>query len=137
MRAGLLQRNVVNPVFQAWYKIMQQKTALFSKTEMRDGFCKSLQVPDGHFSREIFVVFSHGQYFVYENHCPHTGSPLDWMPDQFLNLDKSMIQCATHNAMFRIDDGYCVSGPCAGQSLTPVDVTEHGGVIYLKIDGVE
>lgn len=113
---------------------MSKKIVLFKKSEMRDGFCKTIQIPEGHFSREIFAVFSNGQYFVYDNHCPHTGSPLDWMPDQFLNLDKSMIQCATHHAMFRIADGYCIAGPCVGQSLTAVDVTEENGVVYLKDD---
>lgn len=111
---------------------MKHTTALFSKQEMRDGFCKTIQIPDGGFGRELFAVFSNGQYFVYENQCPHTGSPLDWLPDQFLNLDKSMIQCATHNALFRIEDGYCVSGPCAGQALKAVEVKELDGLIYLK-----
>ena len=73
--------------------------------------------------RDIFLVRRGTAVYAYVNHCPHTGSPLDWQPDQFLNLDRTLIQCATHLALFRIDDGYCVAGPCAGQALTAVTVT--------------
>ena len=55
---------------------------------------------------DIFVVHKQGRLFAYRNSCPHTGGPLDWVPDQFLNLDGDLIQCATHDALFRIEDGY-------------------------------
>ncbi len=71
---------------------------------------------------EIFVVRHSTKVFAYRNHCPHTGSPLDWQPDQFLNLDRTLIQCSTHFALFQIDNGFCVSGPCTGQSLIPIAV---------------
>jgi len=93
-----------------------------------------MKIPDGAYTKEIFVVFKNDDYFVYGNSCPHTGSPLDWMPDQFLNLDKTLIQCATHNALFRIEDGYCVSGPCTGQSLQPIPVKVLDGVVVIEID---
>jgi nitrite reductase/ring-hydroxylating ferredoxin subunit len=81
---------------------------------------------------EIFVVRRDGEVRAYVNSCPHTGAPLDWMPDQFLNLDKTLIQCATHHALFRIEDGYCVAGPCAGASLSPVPVKlRHGRVLVV------
>ncbi|MBU1190440.1 MAG: Rieske (2Fe-2S) protein [Gammaproteobacteria bacterium] len=71
---------------------------------------------------EVFVVRRGNRVFAYVNHCPHTGSPLDWQPGQFLNLERTLIQCATHFALFKIEDGHCISGPCAGQTLTPVAV---------------
>ena len=71
---------------------------------------------------DVFVVRRGNQVFAYLNHCPHTGSPLDWQPDQFLNLERTLIQCATHFALFKIENGHCISGPCAGQALTPVAV---------------
>ena len=113
---------------------MKNKMALFAKDEMVDDTCKTISIPDGNFTREIFAVFKEGGYFVYENRCPHTGSPLDWMPDQFLNLDKTLIQCSTHHALFRIEDGYCIAGPCSGQGLSAVSVLEQDGVIWLQID---
>ncbi len=80
---------------------------------------------------EIFIVRSGEQIFAYRNHCPHTGAPLDWQPDQFLDVDKMFIQCAFHGALFRIEDGYCVRGPCTGQSLESVPVRLENGLVVL------
>lgn len=68
---------------------------------------------------------------VYINSCPHTGAPLDFRPGQFLNHDKTLILCSTHGALFRIEDGFCVSGPCAGKSLEVVPTEVTGGTVYL------
>ncbi len=81
--------------------------------------------------QDIFLVRRGAFVYAYLNHCPHTGSPLDWQPDQFLNLDRTLIQCATHLALFRIDDGRCVAGPCTGQSLTPIAVTLADGWVIV------
>ncbi|MDH3980775.1 MAG: Rieske (2Fe-2S) protein [Gammaproteobacteria bacterium] len=80
---------------------------------------------------DVFVVRKHGELYAYLNRCPHTGGPLDWVPDQFLSLDRQHIQCATHAALFRIDDGFCVAGPCGGQSLARLPVTIKDGEVYL------
>ncbi len=80
---------------------------------------------------DIFLVRRGAMVFAYRNHCPHTGSPLDWQPDQFLNLERTLIQCATHFALFQIVDGHCISGPCAGQSLMPVDVELDDGWVEV------
>lgn len=81
--------------------------------------------------QDIFVVRRGDRAFAYLNHCPHTGSPLDWQPDQFLNLERTLIQCATHMALFRIEDGHCLAGPCAGQALTPLAVTLLDGWVAV------
>ena len=82
--------------------------------------------------RLLYMVIRQGEdVFVYRNACPHTGMPLDFRPGKFLNLDKTLIQCSTHNATFRIRDGFCVTGPCAGDRLTPVDVEIRDGHLYL------
>jgi nitrite reductase/ring-hydroxylating ferredoxin subunit len=80
---------------------------------------------------EVVVVRHGGGVHAYINRCPHTGAPLNWMPDQFLNLDRTLIQCATHDALFRIDDGLCVAGPCAGQGLRAVAVTVVDASVWL------
>ena len=80
---------------------------------------------------DIFVVHKQGRLFAYRNSCPHTGVPLEWVPDQFLDLDGSFIECATHGALFTIEEGKCVSGPCAGDSLQPVRLDVDDGVVYL------
>ena len=83
---------------------------------------------------EVFVVRSGNAVVAYRNTCPHTGGPLDWVPDQFLSIDSDMIQCATHDALFRIEDGVCIKGPCAGQSLIPVAVEVFAGRVMLVLD---
>jgi nitrite reductase/ring-hydroxylating ferredoxin subunit len=78
-----------------------------------------------------FVVRRDGQYFAYRNSCPHTGSPLDWVDHQFLDVEGALIQCAVHDARFLIDTGECISGPCPGESLEPLPIRVDGGNIYL------
>jgi nitrite reductase/ring-hydroxylating ferredoxin subunit len=78
----------------------------------------------------LFVVRRDNQVHAYINSCPHTGVGLEWVPDQFLDLDKSFIECATHGALFTIEEGKCVSGPCAGDSLQAVNVAVEDGVVY-------
>ena len=41
---------------------------------------------DGAFTG-LIVVRQGGQVYVYENACPHIGTPLDWTPDRFLTAD--------------------------------------------------
>jgi nitrite reductase/ring-hydroxylating ferredoxin subunit len=81
---------------------------------------------------EVFVVRQGGRVYAYRNQCPHTGGPLDWVPDRFLNLEQDHIQCATHDALFRITDGFCVAGPCAGDHLAPVPVQIENGDIVIR-----
>lgn len=79
----------------------------------------------------LLLVRVDKQVFAYRNRCPHTGVELNWLPDQFLDLDRSYIQCATHDARFQIEDGLCVAGPCVGDSLEAVKVEIDDGRIYL------
>jgi nitrite reductase/ring-hydroxylating ferredoxin subunit len=73
--------------------------------------------------------------FVYENSCPHIGTPLDWVPDRFLSKDGRFLICATHGAVFTPEDGMCVLGPCKGDALTACPVTVRDGVVYLGEGG--
>jgi nitrite reductase/ring-hydroxylating ferredoxin subunit len=70
----------------------------------------------------LFVVRKGNLLAAYRNRCPHTGAPLEWQPHQFMDIDNSFVQCAIHGALFRPEDGYCLRGPCVGQSLAALDV---------------
>ncbi len=85
----------------------------------------------------VFVIRKEDDFFVYQNRCPHLGLPLEWMPDQFLDREGQYIQCATHGALFRIHDGYCVSGPCPGESLTLVPFRIEGKSIIIDNSHLE
>lgn len=79
-----------------------------------------------------FIVVRKGQdAHVYINSCPHIGAPLDFTPGRFLTPKKDFILCSTHGALFRIEDGHCVSGPCAEQNLTAVAIEIRNREIYL------
>jgi nitrite reductase/ring-hydroxylating ferredoxin subunit len=68
---------------------------------------------------------------AYLNRCPHRGTPLNWVPNRFLTDDREHAICATHGALFRIDDGRCIAGPCAGDSLVPVRVEVDGDIVVI------
>lgn len=82
---------------------------------------------------QLFVVRKGEVLAAYRNSCPHTGAPLEWMPDQFLDLDGSFIQCAIHGALFRPEDGYCLRGPCAGRSLERLELELVQGRVQLHL----
>ncbi|WP_299734501.1 Rieske (2Fe-2S) protein [uncultured Endozoicomonas sp.] len=79
----------------------------------------------------LFAVRQGQQVFVYVNSCPHFGINLEWQPDQFLDSEKRLIQCATHGAQFLIETGECIAGPCPGDQLTSVECEVRDGVVYL------
>ncbi|MFN2348338.1 MAG: Rieske (2Fe-2S) protein [Thioalkalivibrio sp.] len=90
-----------------------------------------LTVDLGQGPEEIFVVRRGEVVRAYRNSCPHTGSPLEWQPDVFLDDEGELIVCATHGALFRIEDGLCVAGPCKRKSLTAVPVQVQGDGMVL------
>jgi len=83
--------------------------------------------------QKLFAVRRNQRVYVYLNRCPHRGVALEWQPDQFLDRSASLIQCATHGALFLIEDGECVAGPCAGQSLTVVPCREDSQGIWVQL----
>ena len=82
--------------------------------------------------RRLFMAVRRGdRVFVYVNACPHVGTPLDFEPGRFLNLERTHILCTNHGALFRFDDGFCVSGPCAGKHLQPAPAVVRSGILLL------
>ena len=90
--------------------------------------------PDGAFTG-LIVIRQRDQVYVYENACPHIGTPLDWTPDRFLSADGRHLVCATHGAMFTITTGMCISGPCRGDRLTRVNAEVRDGSILITHSG--
>ena len=83
----------------------------------------------------LFVVHKDGQVTAFVNRCPHTGAPLEWTPDRFLDIDNAFIQCAMHGALFRPEDGFCLRGPCVGSSLEPLTLDLKDGKLGLIVPG--
>lgn len=80
----------------------------------------------------LFGVRRQGRVYLYRNYCPHRGITLNWAPDSFLDDSASLIHCAHHGALFLIESGECVSGPCEGESLQALDCHEDSQGIWLK-----
>jgi nitrite reductase/ring-hydroxylating ferredoxin subunit len=53
--------------------------------------------------------------------------------NQYLDSASKYIVCSGHGALFEIDSGLCVKGPCLGLRLSPVsfEVTETGEIFLL------
>jgi len=100
---------------------------------LADGQSKGFEVGEGRTAIEGFLVRRGKRIYAYENICPHTGVPLDWVDDQFLTREKDYIMCATHGALFRIETGECLAGPCQGDWLRALPVEVDGGNIVLKL----
>ncbi len=83
----------------------------------------------------VVVTRRDGRLHAYRNRCPHTGVSLEWFPDAFLDREGQHLQCATHAALFRIGDGHCIAGPCKGQGLTRLHVSEQEGWVVLELQG--
>ena len=111
----------------------EQRVFLCQLRELRDGASRGFSIDTPVGPQDVFVVRRKNRLFAYLNSCPHTGGPLDWVPDQFLTLDGSMIQCATHDARFRIEDGVCVAGPCVGRRLSPLMVLLADGAVHVVL----
>ncbi len=80
-----------------------------------------------------FVVKKNGAIYAYANSCPHTGAPLNWQQNQFLDFYKTHILCTMHGARFQISDGLCIQGPCIGQRLKKFNTEIHDGRIYCTL----
>ncbi|TAN57890.1 MAG: Rieske (2Fe-2S) protein [Magnetospirillum sp.] len=98
--------------------------------DIADPGAKSFTVERGGARLRVFVVRRGGQVFGYVNSCPHVGAPLNLEDDKFLDIFKTAILCANHFALFEIESGYCVRGPCQGRNLEPFPVhVMHGKVV--------
>lgn len=83
-------------------------------------------------NKGVFAVKKDDQIFVYYNYCPHLGTQLEWQEDQFLDSDGALIQCSTHGALFMIDSGQCVLGPCKGKHLKAIPFVLGNGFVMVE-----
>ena len=83
----------------------------------------------------VFVVRRGNKVHAYVDVCPHYGrTPLPWKKNAYLTGDAQHIFCSAHGAIFDIETGACVLGPCLGQSLTSVQVSiSQGGEIRFVL----
>lgn len=97
--------------------------------ELPEGTCRGETV-NGH---SVFAVHLRGEMRVYRNRCPHMGVHLHWMEHKFLDRSGQHIQCMTHGALFRPEDGFCIEGPCKGASLEALEHERVNGKLYVYL----
>ncbi len=104
-------------------KCEYQDLIICTLADLPDGSAKGFEILEGSKKIPIFITRKGNNIYAYQNSCPHTGSPLDWVPDKFLDKERRNLMCATHGALFEIETGECFVGPCKGDSLNPINVS--------------
>jgi nitrite reductase/ring-hydroxylating ferredoxin subunit len=87
----------------------------------------------GPVQREGFAIrLPGGAVRAYVNVCPHRGQPVDLGDGRLFNTGAAL-ECQAHGALFDAGTGACRSGPCFGQPLSPLEVAERDGAIWLIV----
>jgi nitrite reductase/ring-hydroxylating ferredoxin subunit len=110
-----------------------RRVPLCAVADVPDGGAIAAEVPRHGRPFELIVARRGERIVAYANVCPHAGSPLDWVPGRFMSHDGRHLQCATHGARFRLEDGLCVDGPCLGLSLTSLPVETAGEEVVVLL----
>jgi nitrite reductase/ring-hydroxylating ferredoxin subunit len=90
------------------------------------------KVVRGQRETEAFVIRFRGEVFAYLNECGHVPAQLDWLPGEFFDDSKLYLICSVHGALYAPESGRCLGGRCQGKGLSPVDVCEADGQVYLR-----
>ena len=69
---------------------------------------------------------------AFVNICANRNQPV--VIDAFPLLADGRIECVAHGARYDAASGLCIEGPCAGESLVPIEVREDGGAIFAVAD---
>jgi nitrite reductase/ring-hydroxylating ferredoxin subunit len=100
--------------------------------ELADPGARGFTLGNGEWPLRGFVVRRGKLVRAYVNHCPHAGFPLNWQPHAFLAPEAPLILCSMHGALFEIETGRCVSGPCEGLGLRALPVRVDRGYVMLE-----
>lgn len=76
---------------------------------------------------EILVVNADGQFYAFENRCPHMGYPL-----YFGNLKGQVLTCGFHYAKFDVKTGKSL-GTVTKKFLKMLDVKIQDGDVLVKM----
>ena len=107
-------------------------TRLCALDEIADPGSKGFLFREGEALFLGFVVRRGDAVTGYVDRCPHAGMPLAMVPNRYLTRERDLILCSSHGALFRIADGVCVAGPCAGQGLGGWAVRVEGGNVITE-----
>ncbi|SDA34955.1 Rieske (2Fe-2S) protein [Sphingomonas sp. NFR15] len=111
---------------------------LSALADIADGAARGfrLDLKGGRF--DGFVVRSGDSVTGYVDLCPHAGVPLAARPDGYTVHAVStglLVACTWHGALFRVEDGVCVAGPCVKQRLRSWPVGVRKGMVVTARAG--
>jgi nitrite reductase/ring-hydroxylating ferredoxin subunit len=98
--------------------------------DIPNGTARGFSFGSGIDREEIFVYRRENLILGYENACPHQGTPLNFLPDRFLDSEGDYFHCTTHGAAFRIETGFCLMGPCQGKSLKKITLKVEDQTVF-------
>ena len=105
--------------------------ALCRLDDIEDGGSAELIAEIAGETESLIAVRRGPRVFVYRSVCRHQDLPLDFTPGQFLNAERTHILCTNHGALFRIEDGVCVWGPCLDRRLRALATRVTGETVTL------
>ncbi len=105
---------------------------LCSLEDIADPGAIELSWGEGDWPMSLFIVRRADELYGYLNRCPHAGHELNLRPNEFLTREGDLIMCRSHGAQFRIDDGFCVFGPCPGTHLQAFDIEVVDGSLFAE-----
>lgn len=82
--------------------------------------------------KPAFVVRFDGLCRAYLNECAHVPVELDFREGEFFDDSGLYLICSTHGALYAPESGACLGGPCNGKGLTPLQVVEMDGQVYVR-----
>jgi nitrite reductase/ring-hydroxylating ferredoxin subunit len=109
-----------------------------SETQIVQGQVRVVALPrDAHGTpREALLLRDlEGRLRAYLNRCQHLPIPLDSGGRKFLTASGEHLQCRTHGARYRLDDGFCVDGPCVGRALESLVIEVDATLVYIVLAG--
>lgn len=100
--------------------------------ELGVGDSKVAPIVYGDRNEEVILLRTEEGYVSYLNRCRHLPIPLDWGDGDVMDDSGKLFLCRTHGALYRPKDGLCVSGPCRGLSLLPIEIAVEPDGVYLS-----
>ena len=98
---------------------------------LSEGKSLGFRLGDGDWPVQGFLVRVGGKCHAWVNSCPHAGHALNLDPDKFMAPEGRHVRCMSHGARFEPDTGECVSGPCMGQALQPLECFEEQAQVVV------
>ena len=98
---------------------------------IEDGSAREFSYRSGSDFYDIFIQRKGHNAFAYMNMCPHAGTPLHMEEGVFMERTGKYLMCHTHGALFQLEDGLCVAGPCNGDYLQAVEIKIDQGKIIV------